>query len=235
MNKTIDEIFKEDPRREAQYCSLLAWYGKTPEEATEIIKQSYEDVDKQVYTNDSVNTAIAKIQEKSSELIGKNKFKAIIEIIVSIHDKWVETNAKKYDRGDVAKSKKQIFQHLPTALIGIDEVAKDLMFLAPFLKYQYGINVGSMQNQPWGAFIPSSEFIEAYNEYVEDFKIQNNLNSDENLLKYLSNVTNEYKALQGNDEVSEKRRIYMQQYENVEVMLNSVKAKNSTFDYGLEV
>ena len=216
----------------------MEWKGKTKEEATEIIvNNDFDVVDSkyEVYSKSSVTTAEMKVKEYAELLKGKNPYKAIVEIVASIHNKWVTDNAKKYDRGNVQKSEKQIFQHLPTALIGLDEVAKDLMFLAPFLKYQYGINVGSMQNQPWGAFIPSSEFIEAYNEYVEDFKIQNNLNSDENLLKYLSNVTNEYKALQGNDEVSEKRRIYMQQYENVEVMLNSVKAKNSTFDYGLGV
>lgn len=235
MKKNINEICKDDPRREAQYCALLAWYGKTPEEAAEIIKQPYEDVDKQVYADDSINTAIAKIQEKSAELKGKNKYKAIVDIIVAIHDKWVETNAKKYDRGDMAKSKKQLFQHLPTALIGVDEVAKDLMFLAPFLKYQYGIDIGTMQNQPWGAFVPSSEFIDAYNEYVADFKDEEKLDTEENLADYLSNVTKEYAPLQGKDELSKKRREFMKQEENIDVLIDSVKTKNSIFDYSLNV
>lgn len=206
MEKRLNEIFKDDPRREAQYCALLAWCGKTPKEAAEIITRPYEEVDKQVHADGSISTSIAKLKEKSDELMGRNRYKAIVEIIVAIHDKWVETNAKKCNQTGKEKNKKQLFQHLPTALIGVDEVAKDLMFLAPFLKHLYGINIGTMQNQPWGTFIPSTKFVNAYNKYVADFKDEKKLDSEKDLADYLSKMTKKYALLHGEDEISKKRR-----------------------------
>lgn len=152
---------------------------------------------------------------------------SIVKILEEIHDKWVATNAKKHDR-DAAKNDKRLFQHLPTALIGIDELSKDLMFLAPILE-DAGYNVGQMTEGPWGAFIPSKEIEAAYQRYVAKYKEENGIHNEEDLAKHIENITSTYGALQVGAEVeghAQKRIAYMQDKNRVKLLINQVKGNN---------
>ena len=145
----------------------------------------------------------------------------IIQILEGIHDKWVVDNAKKYNR-DQGNNDKRLYQHLPTALIGLDEVAKDLMFLAPILE-SAGYKVGSMQENEWGAFVPSKEIAEAYDRYVEKYKAKHNIKTEADLEAHLKNIASTYEALAGAGGVQADRAKYISERTNV--LLGQVIAK----------
>lgn len=224
---------KITPDIQAQIYAMVAWNGKTMEEAESIVddlfekngkdaKKVYAELDKSVYANDSIIASLDGITKRMDELKGPNKYDAIVDIIVNIHNKWVEGNTKKYDRGNPEKSKKQIFQHLPTELIGIDEVAKDLMFLAPFLK-TLGIDAGKMGKEAYGAFVPSPEIKEAYNRKVEKFKQSHDIETKEDLRDAMPEIIDEYKPLHNGHELSQARLDYMK--ENMDTLTDAVVAK----------
>ena len=148
----------------------------------------------------------------------------VVDILVEIHDKWVKKKEKKYDRGNEEKSDKNLFQHTPTALIGLDEVAKDLMFLAPFLK-EMGLNAGEMKLETYGSFIPSSEVAEAYQRYVQKYMEENNIYSKEDLENHLKECINgKYLPLNGDSEMAMKRKQYMNK--KMEKVVATVESKN---------
>ncbi|MCQ2564695.1 MAG: hypothetical protein MJ152_02400 [Clostridia bacterium] len=210
--------------RIAQMYALIAWNGKTAEEAKAMVESTtFEKLDETVYSKGSIDAAKSGIAAKAKELAGKNKYDAVIEILAGIHDNWVKSNAKKYDRGNEVKSEKQIFQHLPTALIGLDELAKDLMFLAPWLK-EMGIDAGEMQKTAYGAFVPSEEIAAAYNRYVEKFKEEHKIESYEDLQDRIPEIVEEYEPLKGEDEVSKKRMEYMKKH--YDTLAAEVQEKN---------
>ncbi len=225
--------YKITPDLQAQIYAMVAWNGKTMDEAESIVdglfekfggdaKAVYNELDKSVYANDSVMASLNGITRHMDELKGPNKYDAIIDIIVNIHNKWVEGNTKKYDRGNPDKSRKQIFQHLPTQLIGIDEVAKDLMFLAPFLK-TIGIDAGKMGRDAYGAFVPSQEIKEAYNRSVAKFKQAHGIETKEDLRNGMSKIIDEYAPLHNGHELSQARLDYMN--ENLDTLTDAVIAK----------
>lgn len=210
---------KYTPDLQAQVYAMIAWNGKTKSEAEaevdEVLKKhngdakaAFDELDASVYAGGSVLSAMNGIMTHSEELKGEGKYDAIIRILSEIHDTWVAGNTKKYDRGNPEKSAKQIFQHLPLELIGIDEVAKDLMFLAPFLKEQ-GINVGEMQDGAYGAFVPSAEVVAAYNRAVEAYKEANNIQTVDDLHDSLQGIIEGYAPLQTPHEKRDDRLAYM--------------------------
>ena len=149
---------------------------------------------------------------------------SIVQILEGIHDKWVVDNAKKYNR-DQDKNDKRLYQHLPTALIGLDEVAKDLMFLAPILE-SAGYKVGEMTESEWGAFVPSKQVAEAYARYVEKYKAKHNIKTEADLEKHLKNIASTYEPLSANNGgVAADRAKYIAERTNV--LANQVMAKNS--------
>lgn len=150
----------------------------------------FESLKEQIFSN---------MSEKQVEL-------AIMIILKEIHDNWVLTNSKKYNR-DAESNDKRLFQHLPTHMIGLDEVAKDLMFLAPILEV-LGINVGEMQKQAWGNFIPSKEIAKTYEKVSMDCFKEDGITS-ENLSQKLPEIINSYTQLQGDSEIEVARKEYM--------------------------
>ncbi len=160
---------------------------------------------------------------------------AIIKILAEIHDKWVVDNAKKFDR-DKDNNDKRLYQHLPTALIGVDEVAKDLMFLAPIMEV-LGYPVGKMTESEWGAFIPSRLVVDAYQRYVEAYKEANVIKTEEDLADHIAHITETYDALKvgnapsGKESFAEQRSAYMAEAHRVEKLVSKVKDLNKeSFD-----
>ena len=210
---------KYTPDLQAQVYAMIDWNGKTMAEAEAVAdetlkkhngdaKVAFDELDASVYAGGSVLSAINGIMAHEQELKGDGKYDAIIKILSEIHDTWVAQNTKKYDRGNPEKSAKQIFQHLPLELIGVDEVAKDLMFLAPFLKEQ-GIEVGQMQEGAYGAFVPSAEVVAAYNRAVEAYKSANNIQTIDDLHNALPQIIENYAPLQTPHEKKDDRLGYM--------------------------
>ena len=220
------------PERKAHLYALMAWSDKyTKEQAEEIAYTTeYSELDNITYAEGSISTAFDGVAQMfsaerlvSSESSPKD-WDIVIKILMKIHNKWVEDNAKKYDRGNEEKSNKNLFQHLPTALIGIDELAKDLMFLAPFLEV-IGLNVGEMELVPYGKFKPSEDVVEAYNRFVEKFKRIRRIETVEDLSRYIEGcLDGSCGHLVPVDEVSKKRVDYMQRH--VGLLVESVVDKN---------
>lgn len=221
------------PERKAHLYAMMAWSDKyTKEQAEEIAYTTeYDKLNGITWAEDSITTGLngilKAIDNKKLSIPAKNTEKewdTIIEILANIHDKWVQSNAKKYDRGNETKSNKNLFQHLPTALIGVDELSKDLMFLAPFLE-EMGLKAGSMNLVPYGEFKPSKELINAYDRYVTRYKTKYGIETTDDLSKHIQNCINgEYFALVPVNEVANKRIAYMQ--DHIELLTQSVSDKN---------
>ncbi len=227
------ENYQITPERKAHLYALMAWSDKyTREQAEEIaFTTEYSQLNGITWAEDSITTGLVGIVEsiESKRLVvpaqnSAEEWDVVVEILADIHDKWVRSNAKKYDRGNEVKSNKNLFQHLPTALIGVDELAKDLMFLAPFLE-EMGLNAGEMDLVPYGAFKPSQELVDAYNRYVEKYKQAHGIVSQEDLSSHIEDcVSGGYDALEVVDEVSMKRVNYMQRH--IDLLASTVSSKN---------
>ena len=234
---------KLTPGRRAHLYARMAWNGDVTAEAEEKWAEEtpYEQLDGKSYAETSVIAAAEGIQRLfgiavNPQTIGTGKiaptpenYDKVIEILVGIHDKWVVENAKKYNRGDEAKSNKNLFQHLPTALIGLDEVAKDLMFLAPFLE-DMGLNVGEMELQPYGAFKPNAKLTEAYQRYVQKYKDEKGIETQEDLLKHIDDcVEGAYEPLVPMNEMGVQRVGYMKFHEDI---LQETVCKKNDVEFG---
>lgn len=92
---------------------------------------------------------------------------SIMLILQEIHNVWIYSNNVKKDNRDINKEYYRLFQNLPIQMIGLEEVVKDLMFLAPMLDIM-GIEVGKMEQCPWGKFIPTEEISEAYTMFCNE-------------------------------------------------------------------
>lgn len=221
------------PERKAHLYAMMAWSDQyTKEQAEEIAYTTeYSELNGITWAEDSITTALVGVVEaiENGELVvpAKNtpeEWDVVVKILAEIHDKWVQSNAKKYDRGNEVKSNKNLFQHLPTTLIGIDELAKDLMFLAPFLE-KIGLNAGEMNLVPYGSFKPSKELIEAYNWYVEEYKLEYGIETVEDLSDHIEFcLEGGYEVLQPVDEISKNRVDYMQHH--VGLLVQTVADKN---------
>ena len=221
------------PERKAHLYAMMAWSDKyTKEQAKEIaFTTEYSELNNITWAEDSITTGlmglVGAIESRRLVIPTSNKpeeWDVVIEILADIHDKWVRSNAKKYDRGNETKSNKNLFQHLPTALIGVDELAKDLMFLAPFLE-EMGLNAGAMNLVPYGEFKPSKELIDAYDRYVKRYKKTYGIETTDDLSKHIKNCINgEYSALAPVDEISNKRIEYMNSH--IGLLTSTVAEKN---------
>ena len=233
--------YKFSATKKANLYALMAWSDKySREEAEELVNSlDISELEKITYATESIEIAINGVIEKLLEGLITNhnedkssdskdldlEWDSVIRILVNIHDKWVKSNPQKYDRGSKEKSNKNLFQHLPTGLIGIDELAKDLMFLAPFLE-ELGLNAGEMELEPYGSFKPSEDVIKAYDRYVERIKKAYGIESVEDLSMFIEGCLDGgyYYPLNPVDEISEARNEYMQK--NIGVLVMAVANKN---------
>lgn len=229
---------KLTPGRRAHLYARMAWNGDvTLKDEEKWVKETpYQELNNKSWAETSVTAAVEGIQKVfgisvSPDAVGTQKiaptpenYDKVVEILVGIHDKWVFENAKKYDRGTEEKSNKNLYQHLPTALIGLDEVAKDLLFLAPFLE-DAGLVVGEMGLTPYGSFNPNSKMADAYQRYVQKYKAQQRIQTQEDLAEHIDDcIEGAYEPLVPMNEMGVQRVGYMKFHEDI--LQNSVCAKN---------
>lgn len=227
--------------RKAHLYAIMAWSETSLEDALKVVSETpYKGLDGKTYGESSINQALeglkthlgvlesAKPEDNfSNEKVAdiEETYDKVVEILAEIHDKWVKDYAKKYDRGTEEKSDKNLFQHTPTALIGLDEVAKDLMFLAPFME-EMGLEAGEMQLQTYGAFIPSEKVAKAYQRYVDKYMQKNGIETTEDLEEHIKSCINGgYEPLKGDSEVFQQRIAYMNK--KVEKLVETIKNKNT--------
>ncbi len=223
--------------KRAHVSALMSWNGMDYNQALELANSSTcEELDQQSYASSSIMAAKWGIEKhilngkmiKTEYLTGEESapegyfenlgrqisqdmsreqvMTSVMTILKEIHDTWVTNNAKKYNR-DAEKQDKRLFQHLPIQMIGIDEVAKDLMFLAPILE-ELGIDVGKMEQQPWGQFVPTEEVASMYAR-LSDSSLKHKGITRENLSQKLPEIIDSYQPLQGQSDVAVARKQYM--------------------------
>lgn len=225
---------KRTAGREAHLYALLNWWGVSSlEEALTIVDNTpYSDLDAKSYAETSITQAIAGIQKEfgGENLTPESDFsqikvdntpetydKIVERILAPIHDKWVVENAKKYMRdkdesGSASvgsKSEKKLYQHLPAAMIGLDEISLDLMFLAPFLK-EMGLDAGEMNLEVGGGLKPSKQLADAYGRYVAKYMEKHQIYSKEDLEAHIQECINGgYASLAQSSDVAKNRVAYM--------------------------
>ena len=217
--------------RTAHLYALMAWSDKyTKEQAEEIAFNT--DIDELCEITDakeSIFTAISGIIDEFEDTRTRKNptekdWDTVIKVLVKIHNAWVKSHAYKYNRGNVEKSDKKLFQHLSTALIGIDELSRDLMFSAPFLELM-GIHAGEMELVAYGSFKPCKEIVAAYHRYVEKYKAIHDITTVEKLSNHIEDcIAGEYEPLACCDEISQNRIDYMNS--NIGLLTMTVAKKN---------
>lgn len=121
------------------------------------------------------------VKLNNSKLIPSQEvYDAIIKVLAKIHDYCVAANLK-HDNGNA----NSLFLYLPIALIGIEEIAKDLVYIALIVK-KLGISLGKMQLKSEGVFVPNQDFVNAYNRYVMQWKEKRGFNFKQDLSKHLN-------------------------------------------------
>lgn len=220
------------PDIQVQIYAMVAWNGKTMEEAEKIAEdaikkyngdedKAFDELDKQVYASTSILTALEGIQRHEQELQGDDKYMAVMKILEEIHDKWVKDHPAKYQRKTPQQSIDQLYQHLQTEMIGVDEVAKDLMFLAPFLEFE----VGKMQEHPYGLYIPCKEVSDAYDRFAKNFFDEYKIVTIEDLKEGMPEIISGYQFLLGEDDTSKARVEFM--LGNVDALVREVVERQS--------
>lgn len=199
--------------------ALISFYGYTPEQAEkEVLDSSLEELETKVgakqtmmYALEGLRNALSKrgiemsdedfanCIESTFEIqdsawrgslgdmryeISENKDKnaLVVEALSYIHDGWVKDNEKKF----TARDRK--FQHLPIELIGWEEAKKDLLFLEPIL----------------GPYSVSEQgLVKAYYKKVDEFLVSKNIRSQEDLQQAISQGSEFYPALEGQETIIE--------------------------------
>ena len=222
------------PDIQVQIYAMVAWNKITMEEAEKIAEdtikrfngdedKAFDAIDKEqnVYTRTSILTGLEGIQRHEQELQGDDKYMAVMKILEEIHDKWVKDHPAKYQRKTPQQSIDQLYQHLQTEMIGVDEVAKDLMFLAPFLDFE----VGKMEKHPGGLYIPCKEVSDAYDRFAKNFFNEYKIVTIEDLKEGMPEIITGYKFLLGEDDTSKARVEFM--LGNVDTLAREVVERQS--------
>ncbi len=222
--------------KQAHLYALLAWNKEYDKESAEklIDEKELSELSGITWADGSIAAAKKGIEEKDIKgKLEKNPeevYDAIIEILADIHDQWVKDNPHKFDRKDEQKSEENIFQHLPTAMIGVDELSKDLMFLAPFLQ-EMGIDVGEMQMRAEGNFIPNKAVVDAYQKYVEAYREKHGIFTENDLRDDITkSINGAYEPLKPKNVAEQKKESAMPRLrymaKRTKLLTEAVVAKN---------
>lgn len=189
--------------------ALMKWDGLTEEKAKAVIaSQTFAQIDSQVYAKGSMDYAIEGIcktlhlsdsqkskltefvydgnnQEFITELLGNTAESAgisqnslVMSTLFRVHDGWVKDNAKKFN----VRDKK--YQHMPSELIGWEEVKSDLIFVRPIF-------------EDAGVEIDEDALHKEYNRRVKEFYLGNDIYSTIDLVKLIAQGKDFYQALEG--------------------------------------
>ena len=194
------------PYYQVAKSALMKWNGLSEEEANKIINYSTEEkIEEMVDAKKSINYAIQRISEvldidkeelsiavyktrrsPIADYIFKPAFtekgiepnELILDTLFAVHDGWVKDKSEKF----MARDKKH--QHMPSELIGWEEVKADLVFVKPIFEYM-------------GIKVDEKELETVYNESVKNFFLDRNIKTKEDLSKEILKGEEFYPALSG--------------------------------------
>ncbi len=154
----------------------------------------------------------------------------VVKVIEEIHNNWVVENSDNFLRIENINDGK-LYQHLPLALIGLNEFSKDAMFIAPIFDC-LGYSIGEMKEGE-GIFMITAEIISAYKRYVSAYLMSQSIYSNSDLQLSISRIISNYSALkvssapEGKEDSAKKRIEYMLAPEKLTLLYESAK-KNLT-------
>lgn len=128
-----------------------------------------------IYNNNQISKELAeKIRIKITENMEDN----ILEILSNIHDEWVKNNGNKF------QARKKDYQFVDLRLLPFSEVESDLIFLQPILE-ACGIDIDIIKLK------------ETFSKKQNEFILQNDICSHEQLVEFLKAGSENYFALNG--------------------------------------
>lgn len=107
-----------------------------------------------------------------------------MDTLFAVHDNWVKQNSKKF----LSREKKH--QHMPSELIGWDEVKADLMFVKPIF-------------EALGIYVSEYSLQEEYNNRVQKYFLENHIEKTEDLVELIGRGEDFYSALDGQKDILE--------------------------------
>lgn len=199
--------------------ALMSWNGLSEEEAIKKIEESsFEEIEGQVWAKGSMDYAIDGItkaclldeegKEKLSEVVynqndglerrfgaydklpirarmeDKNPNEVIMDTLFEVHDGWVKDNQKKF----MAREKKH--QHMPSELIGWNEVKADLLFVKPIF-------------ETLGVEVSEENLEKVYNGRVKEFFLSKDIKTTADLSREIAKGEEFYPALEGQTDIIE--------------------------------
>lgn len=218
---TKSEVKDLSPKNVCHLYALMKWNGMSFYDAYKCILTE-KDLNALTNADESISTAKKAIISRFDDFYSNKRYMAVIEACADIHNKWVHDNEHKYDR-DASNGDKRLYQHLPTALIGLDELAKDMIFLQPYLS-EMGIDIGSF-NKETKEFEPIKEVQVAYERYKQDFEKQYK-DLDKSKEEILQDIINHYPALNSKTELAQKRIDYMN--ERADLLASQIEDRNDS-------
>ncbi len=133
----------------------------------------------------ALEKSIKSAVRRSSVANGKEKDDyndLIMSTLFNVHDTWVRDNSKKYNLRD------KKYQHMPSELIGWEEVKADLLFVKPIF-------------EAMGIEVNEEELEKVYNERVKEFFLKHNIRNREDLAKLIAKGPEFYPTLEGYGEI----------------------------------
>ena len=152
------------------------------EQGMELTPEEIEQYKKAVFEGPENAEIFKTVQDRIGQLEDPNKL--MISTLSDIHDGWVKDNQKKF----FAREKKH--QHMPLELIGWNEVKSDLLFLRPILEAS-------------GLEIDESTLEGTYKDTVLKFLEDKGIQTKEDLQAAITQGTDFYPALEGQDAIVE--------------------------------
>ncbi|MBR6034231.1 MAG: hypothetical protein IKP28_05835 [Clostridia bacterium] len=186
------------------------WVGLPEEEADKIIStQTFDEIEAQVNARKSMDYAIEAIldtrsmhdesdREELREFVYNGNVSDIMNLLAirdrdsvndialdtlfRVHDGWVMDHPDKFNQ----REKKH--QHLPSELIGWEEVKADLLFVKPIFEAA-------------GIKLDEAQLEQLYNERVKQFFLHHNIRTTSDLANLISKGERFYPALRGQEEI----------------------------------
>jgi len=218
---TKSEVKDLSPKKVCYLYALMKWNGMSFYDAYKCVLTE-NDLNAITNADESIFTAKKAIISRYNDFCSNERYSAVIEACADIHNKWVYENSSKYNR-DISNGDKRLYQHLPTALIGLDELTKDMIFLQPYLS-EMGIDIGSF-NKETKEFEPIKEVQVAYESYKQDFEKQYK-DLDKSNEEILQDIISHYPALNSKTELAQKRVAYMN--ERADLLTSQIKDRNDS-------
>lgn len=147
------------------------------------------------------------LREKAKNIENGEEF--ILDVLFAVHDVWVDNNPNNFVKAGREGKK---FQHLPSELIGWKETALDLFFVGPIA-------------EALGFEVNEAKLEKAYNNRVQNYMRENNINNKEDLIEHILKA--EYEHLIETNTPKTREEAELMATQSLERIASSLKDKET--------